>query len=111
MLPVQPGSVIIGEYVDNWKQIKDGHTYIVLSKHDGIVFKRIFNQIEENGTLILRSDNSSYPAYPIKVDEVLEIWKAVLNISHLNKGNDLSYQNILHIMQELKKDVEQLKGN
>src|SRR6185369_15226233 len=94
MLPVQPGSVIVGEYVDNWKQIKDGHTYIVLSKHDGIVFKRLFNQIEENGTLILRSDNTSYPAYSIKVDEVLEVWKAVLNISYMNKG-DMSYQNIL----------------
>lgn len=111
MLPVLPGSVIVGEYLDNWKQIKDGHTYIVLSRHDGIVYKRVFNQIEENGTLILRSDNVSYPAYPIKIEEVLEIWKAVLNISHLNKGNDISYQNILHIMQELKKDVEELKGN
>lgn len=111
MLPVQPGSVIVGEYLDNWKHIKDGQTYIIISKHDGIVYKRVFNQIEENGTLILRSDNVSYPAYPIKVDEVLEIWKAVVNISHLNKGNDISYQNILHIMQELKKDVDELKGN
>jgi transcriptional regulator with XRE-family HTH domain len=111
MLPVQPGSVIIGEYLDNWKNIKDGHTYIVLSKHDGIVFKRLFNQIEENGTLVLRSDNTSYPAYSIKVDEVLEIWKAVINISYLNKGSDLSFQNILHMMQELKNDVAGLKGN
>jgi transcriptional regulator with XRE-family HTH domain len=111
MLPVQTGSVIVGEYVDNWKQIKDGHTYIILSKHDGIVFKRVFNQVEENGTLILRSDNTSYPAYPIKIDEVLEIWKAVLNISYMNKGEEMSYQNILQLMQELKKDVEDLKAN
>jgi transcriptional regulator with XRE-family HTH domain len=111
MLPIQPGSVIVGEYVDNWKNIKDGHTYILISKHDGIVFKRVFNQIEENGTLILRSDNVSYPAYSIQVDEVLEIWKAVLNISYMNKGSDLSFQNILQLMQELKKDVEDLKTN
>jgi transcriptional regulator with XRE-family HTH domain len=111
MLPIQPGSVIIGEYIDNWRHIKDGHTYIILSKHDGIVFKRVFNQIEDNGTLILRSDNTSYPAYPIKVDEVLEVWKAVLNISYLNKGGEMSYQNILQLMQELKKDVEDLKAN
>ena len=110
MLPIQPGSVIVGEYIDNWNHIKDGHTYIILSKHDGIVFKRAFNQVEENGTLILRSDNTSYPAYPIKIDEVLEVWKAVLNISYMNKG-DLSYQNILQLMQELKKDVDDLKAN
>jgi transcriptional regulator with XRE-family HTH domain len=111
MLPIQPGSVVIGEYVDNWKNIKDGLTYVVLSKHDGIVYKRLFNQVEENGTLILRSDNTAYPAYPIKIEEVLEVWKAVLHIGHLNKGNDLSYQNILHMMQALKKDVDELKGN
>jgi len=111
MLPIQPGSIVIGEYVDNWKNIKDGLTYVVLSRHDGIVYKRLFNQIEENGTLILRSDNTAYPAYPIKAEEVLEVWKAVLHIGHLNKGNDLSFQNILHMMQTLQKDVEELKGN
>ena len=111
MLPIQPGSIVIGEYVDNWKNIKDGLTYVVLSKHDGIVYKRLFNQVEENGTLILRSDNTAYPAYPIKMEEILEVWKAVLHIGHLNKGNDLSFQNILHMMQTLQKDVEELKGN
>jgi phage repressor protein C with HTH and peptisase S24 domain len=111
MLPVQPGSIIVSEYVENWKQIKDGSTYIILSKHDGIVFKRVFNQVEENQTLVLRSDNPSYPPYPIHIDEVLEIWKAVLNISHLNRGSDLSFQNIVQLMQELKQDVDNLKAN
>ncbi|MBS1625055.1 MAG: LexA family transcriptional regulator [Bacteroidetes bacterium] len=111
MLPMLPGSIVVGEYVDNWRNIKDGNTYIVLSKNEGIVYKRVFNQVEENGTLVLRSDNTAYPAYSIKIDEVLEIWKAVLHISHMNKGNELSYQNILHLMQELKKDVDELKGN
>ncbi len=111
MLPMLPGSIVVGEYVDNWRNIKDGNTYVVLSKNEGIVYKRIFNQVEENGTLVLRSDNTAYPAYSIKIDEVLEVWKAVLHISHMNKGNELSYQNILHLMQELKKDVDELKGN
>lgn len=111
MLPLQPGSVVVGEYTDNWKNIKDGQTYIILSKHDGIVYKRVFNQIEANGTLILRSDNPSYPAYSIKIDEVLEIWRAVLHIGYLNKDSGLSFQNILSMMQELKKDVDELKGN
>ena len=66
MLPIQPGSIVIGEYVDNWKKINDGLTYVVLSRHDGIVYKRLFNQVEENGTLTLRSDNTAYPAYPIQ---------------------------------------------
>lgn len=111
MLPIQPGSVIIGEYLENWKQVKDGHAYIIISKNDGIVFKRVFNQIEDNGTLTLRSDNPSYPPYSIRIEEVLEIWKGVLTITHINKTGDLSFQNILQIMQELKREVAELKKN
>jgi phage repressor protein C with HTH and peptisase S24 domain len=111
MLPMLPGAIVVGEYVDNWRNIKDGLTYIVLSKNEGIVYKRVFNQVEDSGALVLRSDNTAYPVYSIQIDEVLEVWKAVLNISHMNKGNDLSYQNILHLMQEIKKDVDELKGN
>ncbi|MFN8310555.1 MAG: helix-turn-helix domain-containing protein [Chitinophagales bacterium] len=111
MLPLQPGSVVVGEYLSNWKEMKDGHTYVIISKHDGIVYKRAFSKIEEDGTLILRSDNTSYPAYSIHINEVLEVWKAVLHMSYVNKGSDISFQNILHLMQELKQDVETLKGN
>jgi hypothetical protein len=32
-------------------------------------------------------------------------------MGYLNKGTDVSFQNILTIMQELKKDVEELKSN
>ena len=109
MLPIQPGTIVVAEYIADWKDIKDGSTYVILSKHDGIVFKRVFNQIEENNTLILRSDNTSYPAYAIHVQEVLEVWKAVLHISYINKENDLSFQNILSMMQELKNEVAAMK--
>ena len=33
------------------------------------------------------------------------------DISYLNKGSDMSFQNIMQLMQELKKDVEDLKAN
>lgn len=111
MLPVQPGSVIVGEYVEQLKDIRDGQTYIILSRHDGIVYKRVFNQTEESGKLLLRSDNPSYPPYTLPASEILEVWRAVLHIGYLNKGTDLSFQQILHLMQEIRKDVEELKGN
>jgi hypothetical protein len=95
MPPLQSGSIVIGEYVERIADLKDGQTYVVISKNDGIVYKRIFNQVEEEGTLILRSDNPTYTPYPIPVQDVLEIWKGVVQISHVNKGSDTSFQNIL----------------
>ena len=109
MPPLQSGSIVIGEYVERIADLKDGQTYVVISKNDGIVYKRIFNQVEEEGTLILRSDNPTYTPYPIPVQDVLEIWKGVVQISHVNKGSDTSFQNILTLMQELKQEIQELK--
>ncbi len=81
MLPLMPGSVVIGEYVEDWNHIKDGHTYIVLSRDEGVVYKRLFNSIEEEGVVTCQSDNPSYPPFSLRVEDVLEVWKAKLFIS------------------------------
>jgi transcriptional regulator with XRE-family HTH domain len=109
MQPLPSGSIVIGEYVEKIADIKDGMTYVVISSEDGIVYKRVFNKIEQDGLLVLKSDNPTYQSYNIKAQDILEIWKGVAHISHVNKGTDLSYQNILTLMQELKYEIQELK--
>jgi transcriptional regulator with XRE-family HTH domain len=75
MLPVQPGSLIFGEYVENISSIKDGKLYILVTKDEGIVFKRVFN-VEDEEKLLLMSDNRQYSPYTVEVVDVLEIWNA-----------------------------------
>src|SRR5688572_963548 len=41
MMPTPSGSVIVGEKVQNMDEIKTNNTYVVVSKTDGIVYKRI----------------------------------------------------------------------
>jgi transcriptional regulator with XRE-family HTH domain len=76
MLPVQPGSIIFGEYVENATAIKNGKLYILVTSQDGIVFKRIFNFADQQGKLLLVSDNRAYEPFSVKTDDVLEIWSA-----------------------------------
>jgi len=75
MLPLTSGTVIIGEYVENWADVKAGETYIIVSKSDGVVYKRIGNRFRENKKLKLISDNPVYEPYEINGEDVLEIWK------------------------------------
>ena len=56
MLPVEPGSIIISSYVEKLADIRDGRTYVVVSKSEGVVYKRVKNQPKEK-TLLLISDN------------------------------------------------------
>lgn len=110
MLPLPSGSIVIGEYVEKLSDLKDGLTYVVVSKNDGIVYKRVFNKVEDEGCLVLRSDNAVYPVFEVPAPDVLEIWKGVAHISHVNKGTDSSFQDILSLMQELKQEIKELKA-
>lgn len=81
MLPLPSGSIIIAEYVENWRDIKSGETYIVISRNDGIVYKRIGQRFKEDRGLKLMSDNKVYESYWVDVDDIIEVWKAEAFIS------------------------------
>ncbi len=70
------GDLVFGKYVEALSDIKDGRVYVIVSKNDGIVLKRVINRIEERGKLILKSDNKNghYPTYTINSDEIMEAW-------------------------------------
>jgi len=76
MLPLQSGTTIIGEYVENWSDVKQGETYVVVSKSEGIVFKRIGSKFKDNKKLKLVSDNPAYDPYEVSGEDILELWKA-----------------------------------
>jgi len=81
MLPLQPGSIVIAEYVENWGDVKPGQTYVVISRNDGVVYKRIAFKYKEDKGLKLLSDNKSYEPYWVPAADILEIWKAKAYIS------------------------------
>lgn len=76
MLPIPDGAYIIAEYVQDWRRLRDYQSCIVVSKGEGVVYKRVLNQLDQ-GYLELRSDNSAYAPYRILADEVLEVWKGL----------------------------------
>ncbi|HIC30614.1 MAG TPA: transcriptional regulator [Flavobacteriaceae bacterium] len=70
------GDLVFGKYVEDLSDIKDGRVYVIVSKNDGIVLKRVINRIEERGKLILKSDNNdgNYPTYTIEAEDIMEVW-------------------------------------
>lgn len=76
MLPLPSGSIIIAEYVENWNDIKSGQTYVVVSKSDGVVYKRIGQRYKEDKGLKLVSDNKTYDPYWLAAEDIIEVWRA-----------------------------------
>lgn len=115
MLPIEPGTIIIGQYVEQATDIKNGNTYIIVSEQEGVVYKRAFNYITEKGTLYLVSDNTLYAPYELSVAGVLEIWEAKAFIStqfpqaNTSGTNPLSMQELTQMVLDIKAEVTKLK--
>ena len=81
MLPLLSGTIIIGEYMENWGDVKNAETYVIVSKSEGVVYKRMGSKFRADKKLKLISDNPVYEPYEISGEDVLEIWKAKAYIS------------------------------
>ncbi len=77
MLPVEDGSYVIGRYLEEGSRLKDGRTYVVVSRNEGISYKRVWKDVQKDGTLMLVPDNKLYRPYRIDVRNVLELWEYV----------------------------------
>lgn len=109
MPPVSEGAWVTGEYVQNWHTIRDGQPYIVVTKEEGIVFKVVYNQLKEKGSLLLCSTNPIYQPYEVPVGEVLEVWKFVHYISPELPEPNLTRDDLSRTVMDLQKEVSRMR--
>lgn len=113
MLPLQSGSIVIGEYVENWADIKSAETYVVISKNEGVVYKRIGNKYKENKKLKLVSDNPVYDPYEINGNDILEVWKAKAYFStHMPEpAPEPTMESVTSMLTQMQKSISKLSNN
>lgn len=109
MLPTPSGSVIVGEKVGNVDDIKTNHAYIVISKGDGIVYKRVMKSNRQKNKLTLVSDNPAYQPYNINAEDVLELWQAQMVISKANVQQRWDVNQLAGLVNNLQQQVTVLK--
>lgn len=113
MLPLHSGTIVVGKYVEDWKSIKSGGTYVLLTNDEGIVYKRVFNYVEESQKLFLVSDNRSYAPYEVSIDQVLEVWsaQAFISVSFPDPTMDsqMSLEQLTGMVLELQQEVTKMK--
>ncbi len=110
MLPLPSGSIVVGEYVENWTDVKNGDTYIIVSEDDGIVYKRVYNNVDTGKRLSLHSDNTAYAAYTIKVGDIVEVWKAKAFISQELPGTETTLEKLTNLVMDLQNQVIHLQS-
>ena len=109
MLPTPSGSVIVGEKVHNLDDVKNNNAYIILSKSEGVVYKRVLKSNRSKNKLTLVSDNPAYQPYTVNAEDVLEFWSAQMVLSRVNQAQRWDVTNLASLVSNLKDQVNNLK--
>ncbi len=110
MLPIKNGSYIVARFVENIRDLVSGKTHIVLTQNDGIVYKRVFDEIEKHNMLLMVSDNKKYDPYFVPVDEIIELWEftCCINTQEYDE-HELKLSSIASMLNNLGVELKELQ--
>jgi hypothetical protein len=109
MLPTPSGSVIVGEKVDDLEGLKNSNTYILVSRQEGIVYKRVMKSPKTKQKLTLVSDNPVYQPYQVDANDIVEVWQAQMVITRANQQQRWDVNQLASIVTNLQEQVSTLK--
>ena len=109
MLPTPSGSIIVGEKIENLDNIKNSTACIVVSRNEGIVYKRILKNNRTKNKLTMVSDNPTFHPYTMNAEDVLEMWQAQIIISKVKAQERWDMPQLTNIVSELQEQVSSLK--
>jgi transcriptional regulator with XRE-family HTH domain len=110
MLPMKDGSFVIGRFIEDIQDIKTGKTYVLVTLNDGMVYKRVINNMDLNESLLLISDNKIYNGYSVPISEVLEVWEFTCSINTQEYSEEeLKISSILAMFNDLGVELKALE--
>jgi transcriptional regulator with XRE-family HTH domain len=110
MMPTPSGSIIVGEKIENnADNLKNNQAYIVVSRSEGIVYKRIVKNNRAKNKLTMVSDNPNYQPYQINAEDVLEVWQAQMVISKVSAQPAWDMSQLTSLVNNLQEQVSTLK--
>ncbi|GGB85042.1 helix-turn-helix domain-containing protein [Dyadobacter sediminis] len=104
-----PGSLLVGTFVRNWYDIKDGMQYVFVLRQHGFIYRTAFNHVKTNGFLLLTSDDASVNDLEVPLQDVLEVWEINAFISLQMPVPQPSLERVSQLVDELQMELSQYK--
>ncbi len=110
MPPIREGSFVIAKYLEKFDEVKFGQTYVIVTKEDGLSYKRIMGYNKKEAAFDLHSDNKLYAPFKVKAEDVLEIWEytCCLNMNQY-ENDELNLDSIMNMLRGLKVEIAEIK--
>ncbi|MBX3238833.1 MAG: LexA family transcriptional regulator [Chitinophagaceae bacterium] len=109
MLPTPSGSVIVGEKVNDLEDARNNQPFIVVSRTEGIVYKRLEKNNRNKSKITLVSDNPAYKPYQVNTEDILELWQAQMVISKIASQQRWDVNQLASLVNNLQEQVSVLK--
>jgi len=108
MLPIPDGAIVIGEFIQDFYDIKTNKAYIIVTRDEGIVFKIAENKIKKNQSLRLISLNEMYQPYEVPINDVQEAWKFVCYENTEIPEPETDMSRLLKKVEQMQTDINAL---
>jgi transcriptional regulator with XRE-family HTH domain len=109
MLPTPSGSVIVAQKVDDLEEVRNNSAYVVVSRNEGIVYKRIQKNNKTRNKLTMVSDNPTFQPYQMNSEDVIEVWQAQMVISKIGLQNRWDMNQLATMVSSLQDQVSSMK--
>lgn len=107
MPPHNDKTWIVGKYIENLGEVRNGKTYILITANEGMTYKRLNGK--NSDSLTVASDNLLYHPYAVKLSEILEIWEYAAHIGRDDAALLTEAESIQGLVIGLSRDVSQIK--
>ena len=108
MPPHKEDSFVVGEYVERVVDILDGKTYILITKSNGMSYKRLYKNGKKG--LMAHSDNTFYEPYEVRYSDILEVWRYNCSIARREfEPDDLGVMSVKDVLQAIRQDFSALR--
>jgi transcriptional regulator with XRE-family HTH domain len=104
-----PGAILIGTFIRNWYDIKDGGQYLFVLRNHGVIFRTAYNQVKTRGELALTSSIETVPDIWVALHDVLEVWEIKAFVCQQMPLPVPSVQKINQLVEELQEELSRLR--
>jgi transcriptional regulator with XRE-family HTH domain len=106
--PMQ-NSIVVGSGISDWTDVQDGKFYILVTPQQGVIYRRVYNQVKIKGALLLSSDNPTISSFEISIKDVVEIWEVNSFISQQLPEPHISLERVKNIVDDLTNELDRLR--
>lgn len=108
MPPHNQQSSIVGKYVEKLDDVVEGRTYVLITRNNEMVYKRVYR--ESPDAFLLRSDNDFYKPYRIKFIDIAEIWEYAGSVERGTfKPEEAQVPPLENIIRKLQRDLSEIR--